>query len=358
MKICFISLKAYPIFNPSIKATFGGAEVQLSILGKELSKKKQLKVNFMVADYGQEDTKNFSKIKMWKVFCFSDPSLKKLRKFLKIFNQVDADVYVQRALTAQSGLIALYCRFKKKKFIYMVAHDRETDGTHELYSNFLKKSLANLTFKYAHKVIVQNEYQKKEIAQNYNRESQILNSSYEIKETKSKKTTILWVGRSEERKRPELFLELAKLNPKESFVMICPPSTNNAEFSEKVKEDSEKIGNLEFHSFVPFNEIDKFFQKSKIYVTTSEQEGFQNTLIQATKNSTPLLSLNVNPNNFITKYNCGFFCDDDFKIMNKNLQKLLKDKKLYNEMSKNAYGYAKNNHDVRVNVEKFFKITM
>jgi hypothetical protein len=32
VKVCFISPKAYPLFNPSVKKTFGGAEVDFYLL--------------------------------------------------------------------------------------------------------------------------------------------------------------------------------------------------------------------------------------------------------------------------------------------------------------------------------------
>ena len=42
MKVCFIAPKAYSLFNPSANAAFGGAEVQISLLSKEMAKNKEL----------------------------------------------------------------------------------------------------------------------------------------------------------------------------------------------------------------------------------------------------------------------------------------------------------------------------
>ena len=38
IRVCFISLRAYPIFNPSVEKLFGGAEVDLYLLATELAK--------------------------------------------------------------------------------------------------------------------------------------------------------------------------------------------------------------------------------------------------------------------------------------------------------------------------------
>ena len=47
-KICFVSLKAYPIFNPKISSIFGGSEVQLYFIGNELANYENMRVNFLV----------------------------------------------------------------------------------------------------------------------------------------------------------------------------------------------------------------------------------------------------------------------------------------------------------------------
>jgi hypothetical protein len=38
IRICFIILRAYPIFNPDVKDVIGGAEVDLYLLATELAK--------------------------------------------------------------------------------------------------------------------------------------------------------------------------------------------------------------------------------------------------------------------------------------------------------------------------------
>jgi glycosyltransferase involved in cell wall biosynthesis len=352
-KICFIALKAYPLFNSKIKSTFGGAEVQLSLLAREFAKHKDKDIHFMVADYGQDQVEKYNNVTIWKIFNFHDNVLKQMVIFFKVSRQISADVYIQRGLAARSSLIALYCRLKRKKFIYMVAHDSEADKTHEAYQNFLRRILVYLNFRLANKIIVQNLYQKN----NLSFQSIILNSSFDIRNNLlMKREHILWVGRSEDWKRPEIFLELAKKFFKEKFIMICPPATHNSKLSFKIKENAKHIPNLIFVEFVPFNKIDNYFRKAKILVNTSIQEGFPNTFLQSAKNKTPILSLSVNPNGFLDKHECGFCCNGDLFLLTKRLKELLQNKKLYGKMSKNVNKYARENHDIKINVQKFLAI--
>ncbi len=357
-KICFVSLKAYPLFNPEIKSTFGGAEVQLTLLSKELAKKKELDIYFIVADYGQEEKETYDGVKVWKGLNFKDNKLKQVLDFFKIFNKVNADVYVQRTLTVESGLIALYCKLRKKKFVYMVAHDSEADGTHRLYGSKLKGYIASLVFKYAGIVFVQNEYQNSNLRNNIGGSRLITLSSSWLSshnETEISKDIILWVGRSESWKRPEIFINLAQRFPKEYFVMICPEATDSPDYFIEIKKKADRIKNLKFIDFVPFDKIDNYFKKAKIYVITSEKEGFANSLIQATREGTPILSLKVNPNNFIDKHECGFVCNDSQEVLEKKCERLLRDKNLYDRLSVNAKEYFVKTHDITVNANKFLK---
>ena len=122
------------------------------------------------------------------------------------------------------------------------------------------------------------------------------------------------------------------------------------------REKQKKIENLEFIEYVPFDEIDEYFQKAKIFVNTSIKEGFPNTFIQAAKNKTPIISLNVNPDNFLNEYNCGFCSNDDFGEMNKILNKVLNDDDLYKQISENVCNYAKGNHDIEKNAGQLYRL--
>lgn len=356
MKVCFIAPKAYQLFNSKVKSVFGGTEVQLYLLSKELAKNKNLDVNFMVADYGQEKLEEYNKVKVWKSLNFEKNFLNRVLNFLRKFNEINADVYIQRSLSPLSGIIAIYAKIKGKKFIYMIANDGEINRTHEAFNTKIKFFFTNLVFKYSNIIVTQNKYQNENIRLR-GMKSILINSSCSIPNNIIKKRNyILWVGRSDILKRAGLFLKLARLNKDKQFIIICPPSTKNPEISIQIQKNSKKMKNFKFIEFVPFHDIDKYFEKAKVFVNTSSQEGFPSTFVQATKNKTPILSLNVNPNNFITKYNCGFYCDDNFKKLNDNLNILLDDKKLYGRMSENAFRYARESHDIKKNATRFLEV--
>ena len=59
---------------------------------------------------------------------------------------------------------------------------------------------------------------------------------------------------------------------------------------------------------IPFSESDKLFEGALVLLNTSEFEGFPNTFLQAGKYGVPVLSLSVDPDEFITQTGCGLVC--------------------------------------------------
>jgi hypothetical protein len=53
-KIAIIAPKMYPVLKRSDIDTFGGAEVALTLVARELSKHSDLDVHVLVGDYGQD----------------------------------------------------------------------------------------------------------------------------------------------------------------------------------------------------------------------------------------------------------------------------------------------------------------
>ena len=73
-------------------------------------------------------------------------------------------------------------------------------------------------------------------------------------------------------------------------------------------------------------------------------------------NKTPILSLSVNPDNFITKHGCGLYSQNDYNSMLRDLKKLLKDNLIYQNCSNNSFEYAIKNHDIKLIIEELKEI--
>lgn len=362
IKVCFISLWAYPLFNKACKTTHGGAEIQLFFLANKLKKDKRFEISFIVGDFKQDNLEILDEIKLYKSY---KPDIKNnlLTKFYRavvyyrLFKKINADIYFISASDGSIGVFSFLCKLFKKKFIFRTASQMDVDNSF-ITNNGISGKLYKYGLENANAVITQSKDHQKLLKKNHNLPATIIRNSFIINEkNKPKKDgSILWVSRFIPLKRPELFLKLAKIFPDKKFIMISPQSEeNNKEYELFIKE-SKKIRNFTFIRKVEFDKIQEYFDKAELFINTSEIEGFPNTFIQAGIGRTPILSLNVNPDNFLNKYNCGYPCDNNLEILVKRLKFLLTDKKEYKLMQKNLFRYIHKNYDINKNLKKFKKI--
>lgn len=354
-KFCIVSLGAYPLFNPECKRTFGGAEVQLYFLAQSL-KRLGCEVDFVVGDFGQERVENYNSIRVIKSSSVSGRSgiVSFIRSSLilsRVLFSLNSDVFLQRSASAGTGLVRLISWLKRKKFVYMSAHEIDCNGEYEKQNNFIKGLLFRLGVRNADLVITQSVDHEKMLSDHHGVKSVVMPSMYPLDEQVENgiyKDTVLWVARCEDWKNPDLFLELAKSNLDVQFTMICPPSNNQPDFFEKIKSTARSAKNVTFIRFVPFEEIDAYFSRARLFVQTSDYEGFPNTFIQAFKNETPVLSFSVSPDSILERNNLGACADGDREIFFTEFQNLLNDREKLTQMGSNASAYFRKNHDSAV----------
>jgi len=354
IRVCFVMLKAYPLFNPEVKANFGGAEVDFYYLASELAQDENYKVSCIVADYGQEPIEVRQRVTLIKSLDFGrNLALASLRLW-QALRMADAQIYVRELCSGVTTEVALFCKCFGRRFVYRTASAVECDGTY-LRENYFRSKGFIWSLRHADAVIAQNETDAKNLSGITGVSAQVIRNADRLPPLdEQEQDTILWVGRSADVKRPELFLELAKQMPEQQFTMICQRATDDERYDDFVAK-ARGVENLEFIPRVPFHEIDEYFLRAKVLVNTSKYEGFPNTFIQACKCATPILSLKVNPDGFIDKYKCGMCASGNCDDFTKMLKQLLEPKTAA-KYGANAYRYAKENHDITKIIEKYKSI--
>jgi glycosyltransferase involved in cell wall biosynthesis len=163
------------------------------------------------------------------------------------------------------------------------------------------------------------------------------------------------VARLDTWKQPEIFLDLARSFPQNSFTLIGPPAHDHA-YEQSIQDAAKEISNLRFIGGVPFAETDTYFQQAKIFINTSLYEGFPNTFVQAMMHGVPILSLTVDPDAFLEKNEVGYCAKNNLTAMKSLLEALLKDDALHQRISARAYRYAADHHDIRKTSQKFLTL--
>ena len=357
IKVCFIAPKTYALFNPEVQAHFGGANVDLYYLSTELAKDSDFAASFITADYGQEVQERHQEVEVIKSLNLADNQLTAAKKVWQAMRRADADIYVFKTASPATPLIAMFCRRYHRKFVYRTAHQDEADGTylrdHPFWGRAFLWALGQ-----AAQVITQNSSDGENFRKNAGIASIAIPNGHRLQPIQDcPRNTILWVGRSVYFKQPHLFLDLAKCLPHQHFTMICQAATGDDGYAQ-LQNRAAAIANLQFIESVPFHEVQSYFNRARVFVNTSIAEGFPNTYIQSCQSSTPIVSLQVDPDDFLEKHGCGHCAGGDFSNLVSLLTTMV-NSKYYRDAGRRAREYVERHHDVKRIVEQYkaiFKI--
>lgn len=335
-KICFVSLCIYPLLkkeNSNIehkyKYPIGGAELQQLLIGQELAR-RGYRVSYITWDHGQKRIEKFGSFTVISTYKPSEgiPILRffypRLTKIWGALRKSEADIYYVRAATFILAVVVLFAKLYHKKVVFCgastldfqplnpspptirdnIVHFRDT----VLYEWGLKRSDA---------VVVQNRAQKRLLQENCNIEGHIIHNGLpRINHEVHSNEIILWTGTIKEHRRSEMFVELAKRLPEEKFVMIGGSRYGQEELYNHILEEARRLPNLDFKGFLPFTEVEKQFMRTKLFINTSEYEGFPNTFLQSWRRGIPVISF-VDPDNLIIDYHLGIVVKDIEEITQK-----------------------------------------
>ncbi len=360
LKVCFPSLASYPIFRPNFQAPFGGAEIQIATLAQELARDSRFEIHVVVGNYGQPRHEFIGRLAIHNGIPYRIPKTTTLQ-LLGTIASINADIIVQRAAGEITGLCSLLSKMRRRRFVYMTAHEIDCNGGFERQQPRIFGALYRYGIRHADLVITQSNEQAQLVQDFHGRPSTVLRTSYAIPDESElraeTKKAILWVGRCEPWKQPEIFLNLARRFPKESFVMIAPFALDRMNF-ERIKTEAQSLPNCTFIPFVPFSSINTYFRDAKIYINTSRFEGFPNTFIQAAMHKTPILSLVVNPDNVLETNEMGLWANGDTNKLSDLLQNMLNHPELLRKLGGNGYRYTMQSHDVRTNARQFGELLL
>lgn len=169
--------------------------------------------------------------------------------------------------------------------------------------------------------------------------------------TAAKDIDFLWIARCHPIKRPHVFLDLVEKYPAAKFVMISPKEF--PDLWETVRERAEKLPNLEFRERVPYHEVQGFYDRAKIFVNTSEFEGFANSYIQAGQGEAAILALSVNSDEVLTRFDAGICAGNDTEAFFKAAGELLANPERLDALQQGSARFVREWHDNERNVNAF-----
>lgn len=258
------------------------------------------------------------------------------------------NIIMLRGAGRQLSYVCLFAKTVSAKVVFMGASDTDFIIGSELINSERDRKLYRFGVRKTDHFIVQNERQKEFLTKNYGQKNCIIipNIWPEAKlDDNNKEIDFLWVSNFRELKRPSWFIELAKEYPTYKFTMIGGAYTQ--ETYEQCKKISETIPNLSFLGPKSLDEVNVYFTKSRVFVCTSEIEGFPNTFLQAWSNNIPVIST-FDPSDIIKNNNLGIACGNIEELCSA-VNSIMCDSVLYCNIKNNIkdYFYVSHNPETR-----------
>jgi glycosyltransferase involved in cell wall biosynthesis len=353
------------------KYSSGGSERQMDLIGQYLIK-KNVDVHFFInkTTKTQKEIEEINGIKVHTIGKPRDFKASKDKKTLSnIINATDSslfykhlfkfnfDIYHMMGADFITGVWAFFSRvIKKKKFVFTAASilDCEKNG-------FGWSKTTNQVYKYgvqhADQIVVLADYMKKEMDKNFNIYSTVIKSGHPIPNgdfKKDKPPIILWISRLNKLKCPDLFIkifeELKDLNAK--FVLIGSGSYMKNELI----KFSKKHSNFTYIPGVKQYIDNAYYAKASLLINTSSVEGFPTAFIQAWMYKTPVISLNIDPDDVISYYNLGFHAKGNFQNLIDTIKDLIENSSKTKDIGKNCRDYAIANHDIEQTSKQYYSL--
>ena len=199
----------------------------------------------------------------------------------------------------------------------------------------------------AHEVYVPAKFQceKAQLLYHLKSPAVFLPTPAEIPEsiTKGDSPVVLYMGRLDYRKRPELTLRLAESHPNVRFKIAG--KARDPAYGKHLKDTYGHQPNIEFLGFVKQfvgNDHHKLFSEAWIYINTSIREGLPNSFIEAAGHQCAILS-HVDPDLFASSY--GRQVDAD--SFSEGLDWLLEDQR-WRKQGAAGYTYVRDTYSVEV----------
>jgi glycosyltransferase involved in cell wall biosynthesis len=293
----------------------GGAETQISLLAPALAR-QGLRVCLIVFDtpgVSLPSTLGEAAVYVRPPYRIHERfgRLRELAAVHHALAETGARVVVTRTAGPDVGVVAVFAKLGRRRFVYSSANVRDFDLrlTDPKRRNQL---LFRLGIRLADEIVVQTREQVALCEERYGRSSCLIKS---IAETAAKAPAdpeaFLWVGRVVPYKRPLDFIELARSLPEAKFWMVAMPSgwghSERSELHATLEARARDVPNLQLMPARPRSELMGLVERAVAIVNTADHEGMPNVFLEGWARGVPSLALMLDPDGAIERHQIGAF---------------------------------------------------
>jgi glycosyltransferase involved in cell wall biosynthesis len=317
-RVCLFAPYLWPLFSERPIPFVGGAEVQQAAIARGLAK-RGFPVVVATCDYGQGQVVECDGITFlathppfagWPVVRFFHP---RLTGNLRALNAAAADLYYARLGGLPAGLAFDVARARGAAFVLGVGNDRDADPRLPGIPLARDRWWYRRALRGADAVVAQTEEQRRLFREGFGRECEVIPNLVSVPVAAvdaGREGALVWLSTYKRSKRPEWFVELARRHPRRRFVMagVVPPPPLTGEVWEEAREAARGLPNLDVRGPLDHARIGELFREAGLFVHTSIEEGFPNTLLEAWAHGLPALSA-FDPGGILARERLGATAD-------------------------------------------------
>ncbi len=312
--ICLLGLDNLPALSPAhAHLGVGGEPIQQTLIARALAR-RGYPVSMIVCDHGQQDALVIDGITVFKahrpnegvpLLRFAHPRWTSVMAALR---RADADVYYTSCAGIGTAQLAITARRRGAGTVFRIASDTDCDPGRLLIPYWYGKRIYEWGLPRVSRILAQSGSQREAMRANYGLDSQIAGMLVDRGRSdlafEARARHGLWVGNIRQLKRPDLMLELARRLPALQFEMAGGTQPRAEALYAEVRAAAAAMPNLEFAGPVPYASVGPLFEGSRVFVNTSDTEGFPNTYLQAWARGVPVVAF-FDPDGIIAREGLG-----------------------------------------------------
>lgn len=359
MNILFVVPFAAPLFDTSSSTAFGGAEIRAWTLATLLAEHSNFSVTFMYEGRNKLPRHHLDGVTLNPVTRRrpkkNEPVIELegcrfAARHLRPYINSKADLLVAFGASQRSAEIVAAGKLSGIKSLLFLASDADLDPDyipnsrgHNLWGTAHK--LCSLAVRQADFVIGQSSHQSALAKLYFNRDIAHLASPIPCSMRQAsdivREPFILWVGKSNDIKRPEIFLDLATKFADLPFVMVM--NRDRQGLWEWINFQAPK--NLEIIERLAPSQMDLLYEQAQLLVNTSRVEGFPVSFLQASEHRLPILSLVADPDAILSQHGGGVCLNGDIDKIDETFEHLWSDRENLRRLGENLHGYIARHHN-------------
>ncbi len=410
MKICFVALGAYPLFDPAVQGPTGGMEFQSWTFARALAKRGTMDVSFLVRDHGQPAVTRFNGI---AVYARREPLATQLLRVFRgmrrngvtagstapivggrdllqaaklplrgvragfrligqalrnvpagdeLYARIGADVYITFGVNEISAEVIKACQEQRRTSILYLASDSDLDEVFAApYARSREDGVRGVDGHYAlmnaDAIVVQSQHQLARLSERFGRSGPVIANPIDLDSdgtagSPAPAEVAAAIGRG------PFVLWVGRSDPVYKRPDLCLdlavrlPQVRFVMVMAPMDRDYHALlkrrrpANVEIIDGLPFRAMPHLFRAALALVNTSSREGFPNAFLQAGQFGIPVVSLSVDPDGIFADRGAGVVCKGRLDLMAEAVEALVEKPERRGHYSNRLANYVAEFHDL------------